>query len=279
MVLQRWEFNGSRYLKSFLLFCPGKNSSGYKNIFHWYFYHLSACSVTVPHAFYRDNIFWQQNHHPGSWICFSPAIETKKQIQEPAFQPLPFLEIKMLSQLLHIHVLLPPGKICIKNRMKFAIFFELLQGCKTEFSQTTGFSHLCSCICFHLVWPKLISAPHSIIGFEAPKPRWESVSFALSCSSLPPCPSCMERLWLSKPSSTNSSQLHGKSIIICLLQFLEFLLATDSLFVLVSSLHYSSLMQHRLPRIWHKNNLSCKRSFLGPANPTEDFNSTQKLQE
>lgn len=185
----------------------------------------------------------------------------------------------MLSQLLHIHVVLPPGKICIKNGMKFAVFFELLQGCKTEFSQTTGFSHHYSSICFHLVWPKLISVLHSITVLEAPNPRWESDSFALLCSSLPPCPSCMERLWLSKPPSTNSSQLHSKSVIICLLQFLEFLLATDSLFVLVSPLYYSSLMQHRLPRIWHKSNWSCKRSFLEPANPTEDFNSTQKLWE
>lgn len=38
-------------------------------------------------------------------------------------------------------------------------------------------------------------------------------------------------------------------------------------------------MQHRLPRIWHRSNRSCKRSFLGPANPTEDLNSAQKWEE
>lgn len=38
-------------------------------------------------------------------------------------------------------------------------------------------------------------------------------------------------------------------------------------------------MQHRLPRIWHRSNRSCKTSFLGPANPTEDLNSTQKREE
>lgn len=29
-----------------------------------------------------------------SWGCFSPVMETEKQRQEPAFQPLPFLEIR-----------------------------------------------------------------------------------------------------------------------------------------------------------------------------------------
>lgn len=78
MVLK--EFNGSKHVKSCLLFCSGINSSSSGcNISHCYFYHLSACSVTVPHAPRRDNTFWQQNHL--AWPpkpCFSPVIGTKK---------------------------------------------------------------------------------------------------------------------------------------------------------------------------------------------------------
>lgn len=39
----------------------------------------------------------------------------------------------MLSQLLHIHISLLPDKIFIKNKMKFALLFEKLQGSKTKF--------------------------------------------------------------------------------------------------------------------------------------------------
>ena len=40
----KMEFNASRHLKPRLPFCPGRNSSssGYNNISHWYFYHLSS---------------------------------------------------------------------------------------------------------------------------------------------------------------------------------------------------------------------------------------------
>lgn len=77
----------------------------------------------------------------------------------------------MLSQLLHIHISLLPGKICIKNRMKFALLLELLQGFKTAFRHTTGFSNQYSSISFHLVWPKLISVPHSIIVLKSTKTK------------------------------------------------------------------------------------------------------------
>lgn len=135
------------------------------------------------------------------------------------------------------------------------------------------------CISFQLVWPKLTSLPQNIV-LKASKPRWKS-DFCLLCHV--PAYHHDQASWkdfvflnhIFQPQPASQKRQNNLSP----LQFLEFLLATDSLFVLVSPLHYSSLMQHSLPRIWHESNQSCKRSFLGPANPTENVNSTQKWEE
>lgn len=145
-------------------------------------------------AIFSDN---KTTRH-GSWSCFSPATETEKQRQEPASQPLPFLEIR-----------------CSHN---FSI--STSHYCQAKFASKIGWSlpyslNYSRALKLHLdrqpdspisiaVFPFILFDQSSFLYctgsqyLKAPKPRWESDS-ALSRSSLPPCSSCVERLWLSKP--------------------------------------------------------------------------------
>lgn len=126
----KMEFYGSRHLKS----CLEQISSalaatfltGISTIFQ---FAQSLCHTLLTETTFSNN----KNTLHGSWSCFSPMMETEKQRQEPAFQPLPFLEIRCSQQLLHTHISLLPDKIFIKNRMKFVLLSEKLQGSKTEF--------------------------------------------------------------------------------------------------------------------------------------------------
>lgn len=87
----KMEFYGSRYLKP----CLEQIPSALAAIF------LTGISTTLQlaqllwHTLLTEATFSNNKTTlHGSWSCFSPAMEAEKQRQEPAFQPLPFLEIR-----------------------------------------------------------------------------------------------------------------------------------------------------------------------------------------
>lgn len=87
----KMEFYGSRHLKSRLEQIPSALAATF----------LIGISTTFQlaqplwHTLLTEATFSNNKTTlHGSWSCFSPAMETEKQRQEPAFQPLPFLEIR-----------------------------------------------------------------------------------------------------------------------------------------------------------------------------------------